>query len=82
MAAPNPGTPKPPKPIRILIVDDHPLIREGLRAVINCEPDLMVCGEAENAAQAMIAVPKLAPDLALVDITLPGKSGLELVKDL
>jgi DNA-binding NarL/FixJ family response regulator len=42
----------------------------------------MVCGEAENAAQAMAAVSKLSPDLALVDITLPGKSGLELVKDL
>jgi DNA-binding NarL/FixJ family response regulator len=50
--------------------------------VINREPDLLVCGEAENARQAMEAVPKLAPDLALVDITLPGKSGLELVKDL
>ena len=68
---------------KILIVDDHPMMREGLRAVINREPDLMVCGEAENANQALEAVQKLAPDLALVDITLPGgKSGLELVKDL
>jgi DNA-binding NarL/FixJ family response regulator len=58
------------------------MMREGLRGVINREPDLMVCGEAENAPQAMSAVRKLAPDLALVDITLPGKSGLELVKDL
>jgi len=53
-----------------------------LRGVINRVPDLLVCGEAENAPQAMNAVQKLAPDLALVDITLPGKSGLELVKDL
>jgi DNA-binding NarL/FixJ family response regulator len=67
---------------RILIVDDHPMLREGLRGVINRQPDMLVCGEAENAAQAMNAVQKLAPDLALVDITLPGKSGLELVKDL
>jgi len=67
---------------RILIVDDHPMLREGLRGVINREADLMVCGEAANARQAMDAVPKLAPDLALVDISLPGKSGLELVKDL
>jgi DNA-binding NarL/FixJ family response regulator len=66
----------------ILIVDDHPMLREGLRTVINREPDLMVCGEAENAQQAMSAVQKLSPDLTLVDITLPGKSGLELVKDL
>jgi len=50
--------------------------------VLNRMPDMMVCGEAENASQAMNAVRKLAPDLALVDITLPGKSGLELVKDL
>ena len=67
---------------RILIVDDHPMMREGLRSMINRQPDMRVCGEAENAAQAMSAVPQLAPDLALVDITLPGKSGLELVKDL
>jgi len=72
------------KPIRkkILIVDDHPLMREGLRGTINREPDLMICGEAENAQQAISAFQKLAPDLALVDITLAGKSGLELVKDL
>jgi DNA-binding NarL/FixJ family response regulator len=67
---------------KILIVDDHPMLREGLRGVINRQPDLWVCGEAENAAQALNAAQKLAPDLALVDITLPGKSGLELVKDL
>lgn len=59
------------------------MLREGLRAVIAREPDLMVCGEAANANQALEAVQKLAPDLALVDVTLPGgKSGLELVKDL
>jgi DNA-binding NarL/FixJ family response regulator len=66
----------------IVIVDDHPTTREGLRSVINREPDLMVCGEAANAKQAMDAVEKLAPDLLLLDITMPGKSGLELVKDL
>jgi DNA-binding NarL/FixJ family response regulator len=60
----------------IVIVDDHPTTREGLRAVINREPDLMVCGEAENARQAMDAVQKLAPDLVLLDITMPGKGGL------
>jgi DNA-binding NarL/FixJ family response regulator len=58
------------------------MMREGLRGVINREPDMHVCGEAENARQALEAAAKLAPDLALVDITLPGKSGLELVKDL
>ena len=58
------------------------MMREGLRAVVNREPDMMVCGEVENAAQALLAIPKLTPDLALVDVTLPGKSGMELVKDL
>jgi DNA-binding NarL/FixJ family response regulator len=82
MAARKPSPPKAAMQKRILIVDDHPMMREGLRGVINREPDMMVCGEAENAQQAMNAVQKLAPDLALVDITLPGKSGLELVKDL
>jgi DNA-binding NarL/FixJ family response regulator len=68
--------------MKILIVDDHPMTREGLRGVINREPDFGVCGEAANAQQALEAVRKLAPDLVLTDITLPGKSGLELVKDL
>lgn len=73
---------KTAEPKKILIVDDHPMMREGLRGVINREADLMVCGEAENAWQALEAVPKLLPDLVLLDVTLPGKNGLELVKDL
>src|ERR1022692_2186164 len=82
MAARKPSPPKAAMQKRILIVDDHPLMREGLRGTINREPDMMVCGEAESAHQALAAIPKLAPDLALVDVSLPGKSGLELVKDL
>ena len=82
MAPRKPSTPKAATQTKILIVDDHPMMREGLRSMINRQPDMRVCGEAENAAQAMSAVQQFAPDLALVDITLPGKSGLELVKDL
>ena len=67
---------------RILVVDDHPILREGLLQSINRESDLMVCGEAENAHQALVAISKLKPDLVLVDIGLPGKSGFELVKDV
>jgi len=66
----------------ILIVDDHPITRAGLVHIINHEPDLMVCGEAENAAQALDLLEASRPDLLLVDITLPGKSGLELIKDV
>src|ERR1700745_2053888 len=68
--------------VRVLIVDDHPITRAGLVHMINHEPDLMVCGEAENAAQALDLLAESQPDLLLVDITLPGKSGLELIKDV
>ena len=70
------------KRARVLIVDDHPITRSGLVHMINHEPDLMVCGEAENAAQALDLLEVSQPDLLLVDITLPGKSGLELIKDV
>ncbi len=67
---------------RILVVDDHPILREGLLQLINLQPDLMVCGEAENASQALSALSTLKPDLVLVDISIPGRSGFELVKDI
>lgn len=66
---------------RILIVDDHPMMRQGLAQLIGVEPDLAVCGEAENAEQALDAIKPLKPDLVLADISLPGKNGLELIKD-
>jgi DNA-binding NarL/FixJ family response regulator len=68
--------------MRVLIVDDHPMTRAGLVYVINHQPDLVVCAEAENAADALDAVDACEPDLVLADITLPGKSGLELIKDI
>lgn len=67
---------------RILVVDDHPMMRQGLAALINNEPDLIICCEAENAAQAMQAIAEKQPDLVLADITLPDKNGLELIKDI
>ena len=67
---------------RILIVDDHPMIREGLRTLISREPDLAVCGEAETAGQALDAIANLKPDLVLADISLPGRNGVELIKDI
>jgi DNA-binding NarL/FixJ family response regulator len=66
---------------RILIVDDHPMMRQGLAQLINNEPDLTVCWEADTARQAFEAIGRNKPDLALVDISLPDKSGLELIKD-
>jgi len=67
---------------RIFIVEDHPVFREGLVQIIGGETDLMVCGEAGDADRALRAIARLTPDLVLVDITLPGKSGLELIKAL
>jgi len=67
---------------RILIVDDHPMMREGLAQLIEHEPDLCVCAQADNAAQALATITARVPDLAVVDISLPDKSGLELIKDL
>ena len=67
---------------RILIVDDHPMMRQGLAQLISSEPDLTVCCEADTARQAFEAIGRGKPDLALVDISLPDKNGLELIKDI
>lgn len=67
---------------RILVVDDHPFMRAGMAQLINHQADLEVCGEAGNVAEALAAVAKLQPDLVLSDITMPGRSGLDFIKDL
>ena len=69
-------------PARVLIVDDHPVVRRGLAQVLGGTDDLAFCGEAETAADALHAVAETGPDVAVVDLTLKGKGGLELVKDL
>jgi DNA-binding NarL/FixJ family response regulator len=66
---------------RVLIVDDHPMMRQGLAQLINHEPDLTACGEADSAAQALKRIAADKPDLVLADISLPDRSGLELIKD-
>lgn len=67
---------------RVMIVDDHPLVRERLAQIFNHEPDMEVCGEAEDAKQAMEAIRLAAPDLVIVDITLKNSSGLDLIKSI
>ena len=67
---------------KILIVDDHPMMRDGLRLLIANEPDLEVVGEADDAATALEQAEKLRPDIAIVDITLRSSNGLDLIKDL
>ncbi len=66
---------------RVMLVEDHPVMREGLAQMINHEPDLSICGQYEDAAQAFAAIPALHPDLAIIDLSLKGSSGLELVKN-
>jgi DNA-binding NarL/FixJ family response regulator len=67
---------------RIFLVEDHPVFRQGLAQILRAEKDLKVCGEAATAEEALSEILRLQPDLAVVDITLPGKSGLELIKEL
>jgi DNA-binding NarL/FixJ family response regulator len=67
---------------RVVIVDDHPLFRDRLSQLINHELDLEVCGESETAEQAIQLIRRVTPDLAIVDITLKGSSGLELIKGI
>jgi DNA-binding NarL/FixJ family response regulator len=67
---------------RIFLVDDHPLVREWLTNLINEQGDLVVCGQAENAAQALAGIAATTPNLVIVDISLNAASGLELLKDL
>ena len=77
---PSPSTGK--KRARILLVDDHPLVRERLTEIINREADLIVCGEAEDRHETLAAIPAKQPDLAIIDLALKNSDGLELIKDI
>ena len=66
----------------VFLVDDHPLVREWLTNLINQQADLVVCGEAESAPQAMTAIAAAQPDVAIVDLSLKDSSGIELIKNL
>lgn len=70
------------KKSKVLLVDDHPVLREGLTRLINDEPDLTVCGEADDVPAALRAVAKLKPDIAVVDLSLKGGDGIDLTKSI
>ena len=72
----------PPDAKRIVVVDDHPLFRKGLEQLIHSDGAFAVCGEAGDAAEAMDAIRQIAPDLAIVDLSLPGANGIELIKNI
>ena len=67
---------------RVLLVDDHPIVREGLAARMELEGDMSVCGLAESASQAMDLINETSPDIVITDLSLSGKPGLELIKDI
>src|SRR5271156_2010625 len=67
---------------RVLIVDDHPIVRQGLRRIMENEEDLMVCGEAETVRDAHTAIRELRPDAVVADLSLKQGDGIELVRDV
>ncbi len=67
---------------QVVVVEDHPMFREQLTHLINKQPDMTVCAEADNVADGLAAIERHRPSLAIIDITLKGSSGLELLKDL
>ncbi|HEY4355899.1 MAG TPA: response regulator transcription factor [Acidobacteriaceae bacterium] len=69
----------PGDPIRIMCVDDHPVVRDGLRAMIECEPDMAFVGHAPNAAEAIAQFRQHRPDITLMDLRLPGADGTDAV---
>jgi DNA-binding NarL/FixJ family response regulator len=72
----------PTATIRVLLVDDHPLVREGIRNALSLASEVEIIGEAGDANAALIALAKEQPDILVTDLTLPGKGGLELIKDV
>lgn len=74
------ASPKKGPQIRVMIVDDHPIVRDGLRYIIEAEPELSVCGEASSGESALRALRRLTPDLILVDLGLPGMDGISLIR--
>ena len=68
--------------IKVFIVDDHPIVRRGLRELISEESDLEFCGEASNASQALREMEAAYPQVAVIDISLGGTSGIDLIKQV
>src|SRR5262245_45594280 len=81
-SGPRPTSGSPSSRKRILLVDDHPMTRAGLAQLISKQPDMEVCGEEGTPAEALDGIPKCHPDLVVTDMTMPGRSGVEFIKDV
>ena len=68
--------------IKVLIVDDHPIVRRGLKQILSDEPDMAIPGEAQDASEALNLAQKESWDIVILDITMPGRSGLDVLKEL
>ena len=77
-----PDKPLPDKPLRLLLVDDHPIVRSGLRMLSQSEPDMQVVGEADSGAEAISAVLELHPDVVIMDVAMPGMGGIEATQQI
>ncbi len=71
-----------PAPLRVFLLDDHEIVRQGLKALLDGEPDLEVVGEASNAQEALARVPALKPDVAVLDVRLPDGDGITVCREL
>jgi len=80
--ASRPQMPTSAKKLRVLLVDDHPIVRQGLTLLIDREADLTVCGEADGAHTAFHAIEALKPDIVVLDISLSGPDGLDVLKEI
>jgi two-component system NarL family response regulator len=78
----SPSATTPEKAIKILIADDHPVVREGLVAILALEDDLKVVGQAHNGEEACVLYDQLSPDILILDLRMPRKDGLEVVSEL
>jgi DNA-binding NarL/FixJ family response regulator len=80
--SPTKGKPKPSAKSRILLVDDHRMVLNGYRLMLDSEPDLAVCATATSVSEALAAVERAVPDLVVTDLTMAGRGGIDLIKDL
>jgi DNA-binding NarL/FixJ family response regulator len=76
------STPPGKSKVKIFLVDDHPVVRQGIKLLVHQESDLEVCGDADSTQEALRSIEKLQPDVAVIDLSLKDSNGLELIKDL